>query len=208
MTDNYRAVLEKSRVVFAENEPQKMAQKGGAAFLFYPSFSIREIIIPFLGEVYRVTWPGGEVFPFLGKKEVSFAPSLLILHYLTRASGDYPEGRWLSFKELWGGKSFDAAFQVRSLKPISDHFHNNEQLFQKTSAKLGGIANSELPNSYLFFSFPRLPLLCSLSSGDEEIPSKSTILYDSVANTYLETEDLAVLGEILAERLIEKSQSI
>ncbi len=208
MTDNYRAVLEKSRVVFAENEPQKMAQKGGAAFLIYPSYSIREIVIPFLGEVCRVTWPGGEVFPFIGKKELSFAPSLLILHYLTRASGAYPEGRWLSFKELWGGKSFDAAFQARSLKPISDHFHNNEQFFQKTSVKLGGISNRELPDSYLFFAFPHLPLLCSLSPGDEEIPTRSTILYDSVANVYLETEDLAVLGEILAERLIEKSQSI
>lgn len=208
MNDNYRAVLEKSRQVFAEKNPQEMSQKGAAAFLCYPSFSIREIIVPFLGTVYRVTWPNGKVFPFKGKKEIPFAPSLLILHYLCRASGDLPEGKWLSFRELWGGRSFDAAFQVRSLKPITDYFHGDKHLFQEASSRIGGIVNLELPNSYLFFAFPRLPVLCSLSPGDEEIPTKSTILYDSIANTYLETEDLAVLGEILAEKLIEEAQKI
>ena len=40
-----------------------------------------------------------------------------------------------------------------------------------------------------------------LYRGDDEFPAKANILFDDAAEHYLPTEDLAVLGEILAENL-------
>ena len=37
----------------------------------------------------------------------------------------------------------------------------------------------------------------------EEYPAAASILYDQTASKYLPTEDLAVLGEIAASRLIQ-----
>lgn len=201
MKDNYRAVLEKARFEFAEKDPAAMAAKGAVAYLYYPPLSTRLFIVPFLGRFYRVTWPGGEVFPYGKREEASFASSLIVIHYLSRAPGDLPEGKWLSFKELWGGKSYNAAFEQRALQPIAKSFHGRLEEFSRELEKIGGERNPSFKNSYLLFALPRIPLLCILNPGDEEVPTRANILFDAAANKYLETEDLAVLGEILAYRL-------
>ena len=208
MNDNYQAVLKQSRSKFAEKEPWDMAYKGAACYQEYSPLSIRQIIIPFLGETYLVTWPEGKVYTWNKKAEAPLSPSLLILHYLYRADGNSPEGSWFSFKELWGGRSFDAAFKKRALDPLSSFFHTHPHLFPQAVKQMGGIEYPQYENSYFLFAFPSLPLLLTLYPGDEEVATRSNILYDSIANNYLETEDLAVLAEILSEYMINYASQL
>lgn len=202
MKDNYGAALEQARREFAQKNTLEMARASGAAFSFYPPVSWREFALPFLGRVYRVTWPGGEVRLFNTNKEASTAVSLIALHYLVKAGGKPPAGKWLPFRRLWGGDTFNPAFRKRALDPLADFYGKKEALFKEVVLnRLHGRPGKET-NSFLVMALPRLPLLLRLESGDGEVPPRATILFDAAANEYLVTEDLAVLGEVLAVRLL------
>lgn len=206
MTNNYQAVLEKARQAFSEQDPEEMAHKNAAAFYHYPPLSLRQIVLPYLGQFYRVLWPTGDIYRFDGQESASLPASIVILHYLCRGTGELPTGKWLSFKELWGGQSFNAAFEKRALKPLGKTFHQKEALFFETITLLGAEKSSEFKNGHFLFALPRIPVLCLLNPGDEEVPTRGNILFDSIANSYLETEDLAVLGEMLTLRLTRMAE--
>ncbi len=203
MSDNYREVLEKARREFAEKEPSEMACRTASCYQFYPPLSIRRLLLPYLGRFYSVSWPDGSVHRWGtgAEEEVSFSTSLILLHYPTSSSGQAPLGKWLSFKELWGGRSYFAAFEKRAQQRLAHFFHRQKEgVFPEAMQKLGGKRHRDYPNGYLLFALPRLPLLCLLHRGDDEVPTRAVILFDEAANTHLETEDLAVLGEALAAR--------
>jgi hypothetical protein len=46
-------------------------------------------------------------------------------------------------------------------------------------------------------------LACALWPGDEDFPSKASILFDASASHYMPTDGLALLGSGLARRLIK-----
>jgi len=207
LKDNYQLVLEKTREVFAAKNPEEMALKGAVSYLNHSPLSLRRFVVPYLGRFFEVHWPTGEVYPWGEGEEAPFPISLVILHYLNDAAGTPPEGKWLSFIDLWGGRSFDAAFRERALKPLSQTFHENPGLFKTAVKKLGGTKSPQYKNGYLVFAFPKIPLLCFLHPGDEEVPTKGNILFDGVANNYLVTEDLAIVGETLSEFIIQEARS-
>lgn len=49
---------------------------------------------------------------------------------------------------------------------------------------------------------PRLPLLVVFNERDEELPATARVLFDVTAPSYLPTEDLSVLAEIAAVRIL------
>lgn len=51
------------------------------------------------------------------------------------------------------------------------------------------------------FVLPHLPVTVLLYAADDELPAGAKILYDSVINHYLPTEDAVWLAEYVAERL-------
>jgi hypothetical protein len=56
--------------------------------------------------------------------------------------------------------------------------------------------------SFLFRTLPRLWMAVVLYLADDEFPANANVLFDATASHYLPTEDLAVLGGLLAGRLI------
>jgi hypothetical protein len=53
---------------------------------------------------------------------------------------------------------------------------------------------------------PLVWLAVVLNLSDEEFPANVNVLFDGAASHYLPTEDLAVLGGIVAGRLIKGAQ--
>ncbi len=56
--------------------------------------------------------------------------------------------------------------------------------------------------SFYFRVLPRLPLMCVLWLGDEDVPPGANILFDAAAGAYLPGEDLAYVGIALTARLL------
>ena len=202
MKDNYEVALEQARQAFAQKNSMEMARGSGAAFSFYPPLSWREYALPYLGRVYRVLWPTGEVLSYNTGQATPTGTTLILLHYLVNAGGKPQAGTWLPFNQLWGGGSYSLAFKKRTEGLLADFFGNKPALFRQLLLEKLNARPGKEANTFLVMALPRLPLLLRLDAGDKEVPSRASILFDAAANEYLVTEDLAALGESVSARLL------
>ena len=131
------------------------------------------------------------------------AVAIVLLHYLTRADGTPPAGRWIAFRELPDGLFYAQSFTSRGETPLAQAF--SVAALRDAAAAVGG---SPLPlgdAGFAFQALPRLPLAVVLWTADEELPAQASLLFDAAAGHYLATEDLAGLGESLARSLLTAS---
>jgi len=159
-------------------------------------------VIRFFGQDYIVTIPRISVRSISGQ-EPDITSRLIILHYLIHADGTPPADHWISFRELPDGLVYDPAFQKRSSLRLVQVYGTDPKGFAAAAEALGGQRLTFGNASYMFRLLPRVPLAVILHLGDEEFGPAVNVLFDAAAGHYLPTEDLAVLGGILASSLIK-----
>jgi len=71
--------------------------------------------------------------------------------------------------------------------------------------KLKGVEVSFADRAFLFWVFPRVPLLLVYWQGDEDFPPNSQILFDACVASYLPTDACAIAGSMLTRKLIASS---
>ena len=162
-----------------------------------------QIEVRFWGKDYIVRYPGISVEELETGQEPPIAIKILILHYLINADGTPFADHWISFRELPGGHIYDAAFRRRANLRLAQAFGRDLDGFVAAAKALGGESLTYGDASFLFPMFPRLRLAVVLYLADEEFPASANVLFDAAAGHYLPTEDLAVLGGMLAGRLIK-----
>jgi len=191
-----KAYLE-SLLEFSKKDPVLMAELAGGVC------ADGDIIeISYLGQICYVTHPGGKIrlpaWPELHHEE-----QILILQYLAKASGLPCRSSWLSFLDLPGGPHHFVPFQRAAINPLAKAFANQPDLFLPAAKTLGGVQIDLGHVGVVLPVFPRLPLAMLLWIGDDEFPTAADILFDAVAQTYLSTASLYVLGIEAAKRLID-----
>jgi hypothetical protein len=162
--------------------------------------------ILFLGTIYLAHWPGGTAQRAADQQDADIATHILLLHYLLGADGNPVEGEWIAFRNLPGGLGYDAAFRRRASLRIARAFGTNRQAFETAAQALGGEQLAFGDASFLFRALPRVWLAVVLNLADDEFPADANVLFNATASHYLPTEDLAVLGGMLARRLIKAAQ--
>jgi hypothetical protein len=162
-----------------------------------------QIEVRFWGKDYIVGYPEISVEELETGQEPSIAIKILILHYLINADGTPLADSWISFRELPAGRVYDAAFRRRANLRLAQTFGSDLDGFVAAAKALGGMRLAYGDASFLFPMFPRLRLAAVLYLADEEFPASANVLFDAAAGHYLPTEDLAVLGGMLAGRLIK-----
>lgn len=202
VSDNYSAVLEQARRDFAAVNSLEMARFSGAALTLYPPVSWREFTLPYLGRVYRIGWPNGEVLSQGTGQEAPTATAIILLHYLAKAGGKPSAGKWTPFRHLRGGDTFSTTFHKSCPAPLEEFFGKKSLLFKQLLQQRLLARPAKEARSFIVMALPRLPLLLRLDAGDAEVPPRLTILFDETANDYLVTEDLAIVGQQLAARMI------
>lgn len=184
---------------FSKKDPALMAKLAGGACL-----DENLIEISYLGQLCRVAHPDGKIsipaWPDPPHEEL-----ILILQYLAGASGLPRRERWLSFLDLPGGPHHFAPFKREAIFPLAKAFANQPNLFLAAAKSLGG-RETVLGNvGAILPVFPRLPLAVMLWAGDDEFPAAADILFDAVAETYLPTASLYMLGIAASQRLLAKA---
>lgn len=164
-------------------------------------------LVPFFQTTYSVTWPDGEVRPAAGESEVDISSRLILLHYLLTADGTPVSSNWIAFRNLPGGLGYYAAFQGRASLRLGRSFGSDVQRFRAAAQALQGESLSFGDASFMFRLLPRVWLAAVLHQADDEFPAGANIIFDGAVSHYLPTEDLAVLGGMLASRLIEAGRS-
>jgi len=196
----YEAALKKACHALQKLEPYKTAFMAGCDF--HPDGEGGRFLLRFFGEDYVVVFPRITVQSANGK-EPDVATRLIILHYLIHADGTPPADHWISFRELPDGLVYDPAFQKRSGLRLVREYGMDARAFTAAAEALGGERLTFGDVSYMFRLLPRIRMAVILYVGDEEFAPRVNVLFDAAAGHYLPIEDLAVLGGMLASRLIK-----
>jgi len=162
-----------------------------------------QIEVRFWGKDYIVRYPEISVEELETGQEPPIATRILILHYLINADGTPLADSWIAFRELPDARVYDSAFRRRANLRLAQAFGSDPDGFVAAAEALGGTRLTYGDASFLFPIFPRLRLAAVLYLADEEFPASANVLFDAAASQYLPPEDLAVLGGMLAGRLIE-----
>ena len=160
------------------------------------------IILEYLNQSYQVTLPDIEVSLKDSEEAVPLKDKILILHYLTQAKGTPVSSRMIAYKELPEGANYFPTFYKRALKPLVDHFGQQPQRLVDAAEKLGGQKADYGDVAVTINAFSHVPITLVLWRGDEEFSPEGNILFDSTISDYLSTEDINVLCEIIAWRLV------
>jgi hypothetical protein len=198
----YGLALEKARHDLRGRDPMMAAALSGATYEKLTA-SRGRFRLKFWEAEYVIDYPEGSVREEKSGQEPSTFVQILILHYLIHADGTPSADKWISFRELPGGRGFDPAFQQHANQPLARAFGHNAEGFIKAAEALGGERLSFGSASFLFRIFPRQWVAVVLDLADEEFPAWVNILFDGTASHYLPTEDWAVVGELLSSRLLQ-----
>jgi hypothetical protein len=200
----YQSALRQARAALQKLDPYKTAYTAGCDFL--ASEEGGQIAIPFFGEPYVISFPDLAVRSASGQ-DPDTATRLILLHYLLHADGSPPADHWIAFRELRDGMVYDPAFQKRSSLRLVQGYGHDAKGFQAAAESLGGEQLTFGDASYKFRLLPRVRMAVILYEGNEEFGPRVNVLFDAAAGHYLPIEDLAVLGGMLASKLIKAGQA-
>jgi hypothetical protein len=155
-----------------------------------------------LNRTYRIGISGGEVSLVDSDEAVPVRDKILILHYFTRATGKPLSGKIITYKELHDGINYYPTFFKRAIEPIVSNYNDEPKKLLETAAALGGRKSDYGDTAVTIDAFPYVPLTIVLWRGDKEFPPDGNIMFDGTISDYLPTEDVTILCEIIAWKLV------
>jgi hypothetical protein len=167
-----------------------------AGYPYHPE----RIDVRFLGKSFVFSVPRLQVE---SAEEGTLSERILILHYLERASGAPLSGKLVGFDQLPGGRFYGSAFRKRTESPLARIFARAPGRLAEIAPSLGGAPGANGDASAVLWPFPRVPMTLIVWTGDEELPGNAKALFDDTAESYLSTEDIAVLGDLVIRRVKE-----
>ena len=194
--ETYGPALEKAQQAFPDLNPVETAARAAV------DYEDGVFLVPFFGTRYQVHWPSGAIQRASDQEEVDVASRILMLHYLLTADGMPLAAKWIAFRNLPGGLGYDAAFQGRANQRLAHAFGSNLSAFEAAARALGGEHLDFGDASFSFRLLPRVWLAVVLYLADDEFSASANVLFDGAVSHYLPTEDLAVMGGILAGWLV------
>jgi hypothetical protein len=128
----------------------------------------------------------------------------LILSYLVTADGTPPSGHWIAYRDLPDGMFYAQAFrgyaEARLVRELGD------DALARLASRAAQLDGAPIPigdAGYAFRILPRVDLGAVFWLGDEDLPSRTSILFEDTAPHYMSTDGLAVLGSHLVDALLQ-----
>ena len=165
--------------------------------------SQKVVIVEYLNQLYKVALPDIEISPKDSEESVPLRDRILILHYLTQAKGTPISSKTIAYKELPEGANYFPTFSKRAIQPLVTHFGKEPHRLLDAARILGGHEADYGDVSVTINAFSRVSITLVLWRGNEEFPCDGNILFDSTISDYLPTEDINVLCEAIAWRLVK-----
>lgn len=166
--------------------------------------SQKRIILEYLNRSYQLILPDVEISLKDSNEKVPLRDKILIFHYLTQAKGTLPSNKTIAYKELPEGANYFPTFVKRAIRPLIDHFVNEPSRLVDIAKILGGHEANYGDAAVTINAFSRVPITLVLWRGDAEFPPSANILFDSTISDYLSTEDINVLCETIAWKLVRQ----
>jgi hypothetical protein len=158
---------------------------------------------------YAITPKNQTILPkvAVGSSEVDWDVRLLILAYLTGATETPVAGKWVSPIGFSGGDLFFSSDAHNlDFAQLLLTFESPED-FLRAGQKIGGKGDGMGDSSFVLQSLPRIPILFIYWAGDEELPSKISVLVDESARSHLAIDGLWLAISVSEKRLLQAAKS-
>lgn len=195
--ENLGEALAKARRELKKLDPSWMASRSGTTYR-YPDASFQ---VPFLGELHTVVFPEGEVRR-KDDRPAGERETLIVLHYLIQADGTELRNAWVAYRDLPGARYHEPAFVAEVERPLSLGLAGRLDDLIEWAGRHARIVEVTGDLDFVWNVLPRVPLLVIFNERDEEFPASARVLFDASAPNYLPTEDLSILAEIAADRIL------
>lgn len=127
---------------------------------------------------------------------------LATLHHLKGCLAWKRDDEWTSFDMLPSGRPFAEAFRQRALTPLAESYGRSPEDLIDDASSLGGNRIEMGDAAVMVQAFPRLKIAVAVWQGDEEVPGRAVLLFDSGGARTLPSEDLAEVGISIAQALL------
>jgi hypothetical protein len=184
-------------------QPGRLAANCGGAL------QDQQIRLTYWRQAVGISWPDLRARMLSDGTECSVYDAGMLLYYLRQADGTPMADRWIGYRELPGGNFYSQAFQGYSGDRLSRTIGDKSEAYTLAAQSLDGVSLPDLPGfAYAFLPLPRIRLAAILYPGDEEFPSRASVLFDAAAGHYMTTDGLALLGSGLVGRLIQAGKVV
>ena len=179
-------------------------------------FSENRVEVVYFGAAFRISLESMRFEP----DSISDYEKLFVLHYLTGVVTDFNkisrdgETRqptsarieYATFQSLPSGMFYYGPFRKRSIDRLLPVFGSDPDLLRKAATLLGGIKAEYGEVGYRFSVLPKISVVIALHVGDDEFPPEIKLLFPRNVTTYLTLEDVAVLGGLIAGKLLRAAR--
>jgi len=160
-------------------------------------FDNNRLTLKVLGRDFRVD-TSGDLFA-----DIHINPWVAVpfLQYVLHGKGLMPTGRWVSFRDLKGGKESHPLFQKRceqAIKRVADAY---PRLFDDMVHVFGGRAvekQFESDVAVVLDPLPRVPVMVCYRLPEDDLPSSLHVFFDETADRNLDIGSIFTLGTGLA----------
>jgi hypothetical protein len=176
--------------------PEDLCRRSGA------TFDGRYLSLKMLFEDFEIDSTDYSVTGPEGSEVDEFLQSLVVAHLAT-VDDTPPTGHWVTFRELPNGHMYSQALQGSGPDRLARRWQLDLAGFEGACRTLGGVPFDLGDAGYVFTVLPRVDLGVVYWLGDEDLPSRASLLFDSAAHRRLRIEGLAVLGSRLVDRILD-----
>ena len=168
-----------------------------------------ELIIPFLGNPHRVSTQG---LSGPSGNRPGFSVSVVLFKYLLLCPDDDPtEDDWVSFKDFKDAAPFAGSFVNYTEAPLAKYFSGRLKYLEAACRGSHGhppASTFSYDLSMQFNALPKIPVLMLFNDTDEEFAARCAVLFERRAEKYLDMECLAMVGNLLFERLKTEAENV
>ncbi|HOX53991.1 MAG: DUF3786 domain-containing protein [Candidatus Omnitrophica bacterium] len=156
--------------------------------------------VKFLSDEYSIDVNKREILSLACNIKAKDFYSILILHYLIQELKGIPRltSEWASFQEFDGGQGYYPAFRKRVIEPIIRKYGSNPKSLLESVEKFSAKAVQFGDSGIVIEAFKGIPILITLWAGDSEFGPEANMLFDKSITKIFPTEDIVVLGGIVA----------
>lgn len=194
---HYRRYLERVARIDFDRLPEALGVERRAETIVVPVFNA-----PYRVSAAGITDPHG--------KPAEYATGVIICRYLLECPPSRPAGdTWRAFRDFRDAAPLLDYFSANVERRIGGHFRNRPASLNAAAAALG-VRRPGLTLDYdftgVFDPLPRVPVLLAFNDADAMFPAHCSVLFEARVESYLDMECVAMVGALLAERLIEASR--
>jgi len=168
-------------------------------------------VVPFLNTAV-LCYPETEEIELLGPLGDFSGDSqltLVILHYLLYAQNKPLTNKWVSEKDLPGGRLFFTASHTLPMDPLAEEFDARPELLDAVARSIGGEEVKSQGVSFRFRILPRIPIQTIFWLRDEEFGPSFHVLFDETIIAHLGSLDLIWgLVQVFARVLLDRAGSV